>query len=168
MTEQARPLICDACGAQSSAGVVQVDQLHDRCPAPVEGRWRRILCDACDAEATGHVTPGASHPECAFKPPGRWFPVVDEGPDDSPSPWETFGADLEAANEAADLEALEASKVAGTLRLLHQRAERVGGGVTVATCEVCGCTDELPCPGGCIWANAAATLCSRCALGGAA
>jgi len=30
-------------------------------------------------------------------------------------------------------------------------------------CQVCGCTDEHACPGGCIWANAAATLCSRCA-----
>ena len=30
-------------------------------------------------------------------------------------------------------------------------------------CEVCGCTDEQACPGGCIWANASATLCSRCA-----
>jgi len=31
------------------------------------------------------------------------------------------------------------------------------------TCAVCGCTDEDACPGGCVWANAAATLCSRCA-----
>lgn len=30
-------------------------------------------------------------------------------------------------------------------------------------CQVCGCTDEEACPGGCIWANAGATLCSRCA-----
>lgn len=30
-------------------------------------------------------------------------------------------------------------------------------------CHVCGCTDEQACPGGCLWANAAATLCSRCA-----
>jgi hypothetical protein len=30
-------------------------------------------------------------------------------------------------------------------------------------CDVCGCTDERSCPGGCIWANSSATLCSRCA-----
>lgn len=30
-------------------------------------------------------------------------------------------------------------------------------------CSVCGCTEDSPCPGGCIWANAQATLCSRCA-----
>lgn len=29
-------------------------------------------------------------------------------------------------------------------------------------CEVCGCTDDNACPGGCIWANSSATLCSRC------
>ena len=28
---------------------------------------------------------------------------------------------------------------------------------------MCGCTDEHACPGGCVWANASATLCSRCA-----
>jgi hypothetical protein len=32
-------------------------------------------------------------------------------------------------------------------------------------CQVCGCTDDRACPGGCVWANAAATLCSSCALG---
>lgn len=30
-------------------------------------------------------------------------------------------------------------------------------------CQVCGCTDEAACPGGCIWATPAADLCSRCA-----
>ena len=30
-------------------------------------------------------------------------------------------------------------------------------------CQACGCTDEEACPGGCVWANASATLCSRCA-----
>jgi hypothetical protein len=30
-------------------------------------------------------------------------------------------------------------------------------------CRVCGCTEEESCPGGCIWANSEATLCSRCA-----
>lgn len=29
-------------------------------------------------------------------------------------------------------------------------------------CGVCGCTDEQACPGGCVWANATATLCSQC------
>ena len=29
-------------------------------------------------------------------------------------------------------------------------------------CSVCGCTDEDACPGGCVWANASATLCSQC------
>jgi hypothetical protein len=33
-------------------------------------------------------------------------------------------------------------------------------------CTECGCTDEEACPGGCVWANADATLCSRCALEG--
>ncbi len=42
------------------------------------------------------------------------------------------------------------------------------GGLNPATlgrCSVCGCTEESPCPGGCIWANSNATLCSRCARG---
>jgi hypothetical protein len=30
------------------------------------------------------------------------------------------------------------------------------------TCSVCGCTENDACLGGCIWANASATLCSRC------
>lgn len=30
----------------------------------------------------------------------------------------------------------------------------------VATCRVCGCTDDAACPGGCEWAD---DLCSRCA-----
>lgn len=33
-------------------------------------------------------------------------------------------------------------------------------------CQVCHCTDLDGCPGGCVWANAQATLCSRCAQGG--
>ncbi len=32
-------------------------------------------------------------------------------------------------------------------------------------CQVCGCTELDPCPGGCVWANPQATLCSRCARG---
>lgn len=35
-----------------------------------------------------------------------------------------------------------------------------------AECRVCGCTEEEACPGGCIWANSAATLCSQCAVRG--
>jgi len=35
--------------------------------------------------------------------------------------------------------------------------------VTPGECQACGCTDEHACPGGCVWANASATLCSRCA-----
>lgn len=31
-------------------------------------------------------------------------------------------------------------------------------------CVVCGCDDFNACPGGCVWANAQATLCSRCVL----
>lgn len=31
------------------------------------------------------------------------------------------------------------------------------------TCQICGCSELDPCPGGCIWANPEATLCSRCA-----
>jgi hypothetical protein len=30
---------------------------------------------------------------------------------------------------------------------------------------VCGCTELSPCLGGCIWANATATLCSKCTGG---
>ncbi len=30
-------------------------------------------------------------------------------------------------------------------------------------CQVCGCDDDHACEGGCIWANADATLCSQCA-----
>ncbi len=33
----------------------------------------------------------------------------------------------------------------------------------VGICSVCGCTEDNACEGGCIWANAQATLCSRCA-----
>lgn len=33
-------------------------------------------------------------------------------------------------------------------------------------CQVCGCTELDPCPGGCVWANPSATLCSRCAQDG--
>lgn len=31
------------------------------------------------------------------------------------------------------------------------------------TCSSCGCTDAAACPGGCSWADADRTLCSRCA-----
>lgn len=36
----------------------------------------------------------------------------------------------------------------------------------VATCRVCGCTDEQCCPGGCWWVEdpAGGDLCSRCAI----
>jgi len=34
------------------------------------------------------------------------------------------------------------------------------------TCRSCGCTEDDACPGGCIWANAEATLCSRCSREG--
>lgn len=30
-------------------------------------------------------------------------------------------------------------------------------------CMACGCTEDDACDGGCIWANADATLCSQCA-----
>ncbi len=30
-------------------------------------------------------------------------------------------------------------------------------------CRVCGCTDDHACDGGCSWADAAHTICSRCA-----
>jgi hypothetical protein len=38
--------------------------------------------------------------------------------------------------------------------------------MTGGLCGSCGCTDARACPGGCVWANASATLCSRCALEG--
>lgn len=38
-----------------------------------------------------------------------------------------------------------------------------GGIAEPGTCSVCGCDDDHACDGGCIWANADATLCSRCA-----
>ncbi len=37
--------------------------------------------------------------------------------------------------------------------------------IQAGQCLQCGCTDERACPGGCIWANVTATLCSRCAQG---
>lgn len=37
--------------------------------------------------------------------------------------------------------------------------------IRAGQCIECGCTDERACPGGCIWANVTATLCSRCAQG---
>lgn len=39
----------------------------------------------------------------------------------------------------------------------------LGGGEGV--CRECGCTEDAPCPGGCIWATPAADLCSQCARG---
>jgi hypothetical protein len=41
-------------------------------------------------------------------------------------------------------------------------------GLPPAQCRSCGCTDAQPCPGGCLWANPQATLCSRCVLAGGA
>jgi hypothetical protein len=35
--------------------------------------------------------------------------------------------------------------------------------VDSGVCRACGCTDDEPCPGGCIWATPNADLCSRCA-----
>lgn len=29
-------------------------------------------------------------------------------------------------------------------------------------CQVCGCTETRPCPGGCAWANADQNLCTCC------
>lgn len=29
-------------------------------------------------------------------------------------------------------------------------------------CRICGCADELPCPGGCEWVDETQTLCSTC------
>jgi hypothetical protein len=43
-------------------------------------------------------------------------------------------------------------------------AELPGTVAVPGQCVRCGCTDDHACPGGCIWANAAMTLCSRCAL----
>jgi hypothetical protein len=51
------------------------------------------------------------------------------------------------------------------------RAEIPGGssvtrprppGVRPGVCGFCGCTEARPCPGGCGWANAERTLCTRC------
>lgn len=33
-----------------------------------------------------------------------------------------------------------------------------------ARCNVCGCTEERACEGGCCWNDASATLCSRCSF----
>jgi hypothetical protein len=51
----------------------------------------------------------------------------------------------------------------GEVRLLRQ-VECLGEQLPPAQCGACGCTDTSPCPGGCMWANASATLCSSCAL----
>jgi hypothetical protein len=32
-------------------------------------------------------------------------------------------------------------------------------------CQICGCTEDRACPGGCSWANPQRTLCSRCLRG---
>ncbi len=34
---------------------------------------------------------------------------------------------------------------------------------TPDVCQVCGCTWDRACPGGCAWANAERTLCTACA-----
>lgn len=36
-------------------------------------------------------------------------------------------------------------------------------GRAVRSCRVCGCTDEIACPGGCSWVSA--DLCSSCGVG---
>lgn len=41
--------------------------------------------------------------------------------------------------------------------------EQLDDGPTPGVCTECGCTDDDACEGGCIWANADATLCSQCA-----
>jgi hypothetical protein len=62
-----------------------------------------------------------------------------------------------------DLDDLE-----GTLRFRYAsmaeeaaRQARIAAGVEHA-CVLCGCSESLPCPGGCIWARP--NLCSRCAV----
>lgn len=51
---------------------------------------------------------------------------------------------------------------------LHELARQVATGrrsrKRVPTiCRVCGCTPAVACEGGCTWADAGRTLCSRCA-----
>ncbi|PZR17548.1 MAG: hypothetical protein DI536_04335 [Archangium gephyra] len=35
--------------------------------------------------------------------------------------------------------------------------------VTRGVCRVCGCSDDVACPTGCYWSDAAQTICSACA-----
>lgn len=44
------------------------------------------------------------------------------------------------------------------MSFLDEAADAIDGGI----CRGCGCTDEVACPGGCIWVEP--DLCSRCAI----
>lgn len=50
-------------------------------------------------------------------------------------------------------------------RKLVQAARSKGAGIDVATCRVCGCTEDEPCDGGCLWVEdpeGLGDLCDRC------
>jgi len=47
----------------------------------------------------------------------------------------------------------------------NARRARIAAGIE-HRCAGCGCSESLPCPGGCIWATS--NLCSRCATPGRA
>lgn len=53
---------------------------------------------------------------------------------------------------------LAAAAVAGIWWITEREQERMRPGV----CRFCGCTETRACPGGCSWANATRTVCSRC------
>lgn len=55
---------------------------------------------------------------------------------------------------------LAAAAVAGIWWLTEREQERPRPRAGV--CRLCGCTEERACPGGCSWANATRTICSRC------
>lgn len=88
--------------------------------------------------------------------------LVDEGFDTGPTAGDAgvFPPDGEDLSELRPAGVYEE----GNARLFHQKD--TGGVLAGSRCGGCGCTDAMPCPGGCIWANASATLCSRCALSG--
>lgn len=54
---------------------------------------------------------------------------------------------------------LEPDLVADLLAEEDERLARIAAGVE-HQCSNCGCSESLPCPGGCVWATP--NLCSRC------
>lgn len=79
-------------------------------------------------------------------------------------------ADLERSDHHAAAEALaEGSAWDGIAERARQLADRIRPGLLAGamppprSCEVCGCTDDLACEGGCAWVATDVDICTACA-----